>query len=44
MTLNRVQHGNGIGQPRAYPAGDQSLDVSGRKPLASLRCLFASGQ
>ena len=44
-TLNRVQHGDRISKPSAYTAGDQSLDMSGRDALTSLRRLIVtSGQ
>ena len=34
-TLNRIQHGDGISEPGAYTASDQSLNISGRNALAS---------
>src|SRR6516162_7366024 len=35
-TLNCVQHGHGISEPRAYAASNQSLDMSGWNALTSL--------
>ena len=39
-TLNCVQHGDRISEPRADPARDQSLDMSGRNALAPPRRLI----
>ena len=44
MTLNCIQHGNGISDPRADPANNQSLDMGGRNALAPPLRLNASGQ
>ncbi len=41
-TLNCVQHGDRISEPCAYPASDQSLDMSGRNALTPLRRLIVS--
>ena len=40
MTLNCIQHGDRISEPCAYPASDQSLDMSGRDALTPLRRLI----
>ena len=36
-TLNCIQHGDRISEPRAYPVRNQSLDMSGWDALAPLR-------
>ncbi len=41
-TLNCIQHGDRISEPCVYPAGDQSLDMSGRYALTPLRRLIVS--
>jgi hypothetical protein len=43
-TLNCIQHGDRISEPCAYPASNQSLDMSGRNALTPLRRLVVSGQ
>ena len=42
MTLNCVQHGDRISEPTADTAGDQSLDMRGRKALTPLVALSSS--
>ena len=42
-TLGSVKHGDGIGEPSADPARNQSLDMSSRNALA-LRCFLLSSQ
>jgi hypothetical protein len=41
MTLNRVQNGDWVGEPRADPGRNQGLDVGGRNALTPLRRLIA---
>ena len=42
--LDSVQHDDRISEPCAYPASNESLDMSGRNALAPLRCLIVSSQ
>ena len=41
-TLNCVQHSDRIGEPCAYPASDQSLDMDSRDALTPIRRLIVS--